>query len=367
MRILYFVNGIGYKGGIGRIVVDKANYMADKLNHDVAICLYDNNLDSAYPVSPKVRLIPLGGGIKLNSSSFGKCWGVIKSASLMKSVIHDWKPDVIVNEQTQMLTWMLPFVCRQIPKVIVIHFSRMGMEYNLEGKTKLFKRTYFHIAESIYSRYDRFVVLTNEDSANWKLNNKMVIPNFSTFTTDTLSDLKSKRVICVARYHVQKRLDLLLKIWSLVYPSHKDWNLSVFGSGPDKAKLQKQVHDMRLDSSVSLNESIDDVKAEYLKSSIFCLTSQHEGQALVLLEAILIGLPICAFNVVGVNWSKAAALSCDFGDVATYANNLMKLMDDAQLRKKLRDKALKEVAPKYEINHIMSMWDDLFVGLTSCK
>lgn len=45
----------------------------------------------------------------------------------------------------------------------------------------------------------------------------------------------------------------------------------------------------------------------------------------------------------------------------------MKLMDDAQLRKKLRDKALKEVAPKYEINHIMSMWDDLFVGLTSCK
>lgn len=77
----------------------------------------------------------------------------------MKSVIHDWKPDVIVNEQTQMLTWMLPFVCWQIPKVMVIHFSRMGMEYNLEGKTKLFKRTYFHIAESIYSRYDRFVVL----------------------------------------------------------------------------------------------------------------------------------------------------------------------------------------------------------------
>lgn len=38
MRILYFINGLSYKGGMARIVVDKANYLSDVLGHEVTIC-----------------------------------------------------------------------------------------------------------------------------------------------------------------------------------------------------------------------------------------------------------------------------------------------------------------------------------------
>ena len=56
MKILYFVNGLNYKGGIARIVVDKANYLADKFKHDVTICVANNIVESAYPLSHNVKI-----------------------------------------------------------------------------------------------------------------------------------------------------------------------------------------------------------------------------------------------------------------------------------------------------------------------
>ncbi len=56
-----------------------------------------------------------------------------------------------------------------------------------------------------------------------------------------------------------------------------------------------QIEKLGLAGSFILNDAIDDVKSEYLKSSIFALTSEHEGFVLVLLEAMTMGLPICMF------------------------------------------------------------------------
>mgnify|MGYP000163916779 CR=1 FL=1 len=47
MRILYFINGLSYKGGMARIVVDKANYLSDVLGHEVTICTYNGKVESA--------------------------------------------------------------------------------------------------------------------------------------------------------------------------------------------------------------------------------------------------------------------------------------------------------------------------------
>ena len=74
------------------------------------------------------------------------------------------------------------------------------------------------------------------------------------------------------------------------------------------------------------------------------------------------GLPICMFNVVGTSWlsnAEQAVLACDFGDIDKFTENLSLLMNDFDLRKKIRDNALKEL-PKYHIDHIMKQWNDLF-------
>ena len=348
---------------MARIVVDKANYLADKFHHDVTICVANDVESSAYNLSKNVKLCKIGGGNQLNANSLRKivcCFTQIKNISRL---LNEIEPNIVVNAQTQVVTWTLPFIRRDIPKIMEIHFSYLGMEYNLNDKSRLFKTLYFAVAKSIYRRYGRFVILTDEDRHYWNLKNMVVINNFTQLSTDRLSDLSSKRIICVARYHVQKRLDLLIDAWAKIHDRHNDWKVEVFGMGPDKAILQSLIDKLGLTDSFILNDAVDDVKSEYLKSSIFALTSEHEGFGLVLLEAMTVGLPICMFNIVGVGWAYnngQTVLACDFGDTESYAKNLEKLIENPQLRVKLRNNALKEL-PKYSIDHIMSQWNDLFI------
>ena len=288
--------------------------------------------------------------------------GVIACFKKLSKLLRKIQPDIVVNAQTQVVTWALPFICKNIPKIMEIHFSHIGMEYNIKDKSALFKNLYFSFATYFYKRYDRFVVLTEEDKPYWKgLKNITVINNFTHIATNKLSDLSSKRIICVARYHEQKRLDLLIDAWAIIHDKYGDWKVEVFGMGPDKEKLQMQIEKLGLAGSFILNDAIDDVKSEYLKSSIFTLTSEHEGFGLVLLEAMTMGLPICMFNVVGTGWAcndGRTALGCRFGDVDKFAENLSRLIESPVLRLKLRDNALKEL-PKYNINHIMIQWNCL--------
>ena len=122
-----------------------------------------------------------------------------------------------------------------------------------------------------------------------------------------------------------------------------------------------QIDNLGLTESFILNDAVDDVKTEYLKSSIFALTSEYEGFVLVLIEAMTMGLPICMFDVVGTSWASnggKTALSCDFGDTDAFAHNLSLLIENPQLRLELREKALKEL-PKYNIDTIMAKWNEL--------
>lgn len=166
----------------------------------------------------------------------------------------------------------------------------------------------------------------------------------------------------MARYHKQKRLDLLIESWARICDKYTDWKVEVFGKGPDKQMLQMQIDELELTSSFILHDAVDDIKSEYLKSSIFALTSEHEGFALVLLEAMSMGLPICMFNVIGTSWLSNAGqvvLACDFGDTEQFARNLSMLIENYQLRLDVRNNALKEL-PKYHIDHIMKQWNNLF-------
>ena len=67
------------------------------------------------------------------------------------------------------------------------------------------------------ARYDRFVVLTEEDKGYWpQLPNLRVIPNPRTFTLPEPASLDSHTVLAVGRYTHQKGFDLLLQAWAIV-------------------------------------------------------------------------------------------------------------------------------------------------------
>ena len=71
----------------------------------------------------------------------------------------------------------------------------------------------------------------------WKTNNIIIIHNPLGFKIPMESTLfNNKVVIAVGRISYQKGYESLIDIWGLVYKTHPDWKLHIYGEG-DKKKL----------------------------------------------------------------------------------------------------------------------------------
>src|SRR5690606_14807553 len=122
---------------------------------------------------------------------------------------------------------------------------------------------------AIARKYDRFVVLTEEDKLYWgNLMNLQVIPNANRFDPLGKADMTTKRVIAVGRYDYQKGFDDLIKIWKVVHEQQPDWILAIYGNGPLESQLQKLVSDLRLQRVIQLCPPVKDIEKEYMSSSI---------------------------------------------------------------------------------------------------
>ncbi|MCH4242512.1 MAG: glycosyltransferase [Prevotella sp.] len=362
MKVLYFINGLNYKGGIARIVVDKVNYLVSHYGHDITICTLNNSTKSFYPLSPKVKLKPFGGEKNEQNSVLGKIRKMMVIPNLIRKILNRGGYDIVVNAQTQLITWILPFICRKTPKIMEIHFSHIGMSCNIREKGKFFTFFYWMVAKQIYSKYDKFVILTEEDRTYWKLNNIEVINNFTEFKSPVPSVSKDNTILCVARYQVQKRLDLLIASWHLIFKEYPEWKIEVYGMGGDKPVLQKEIDECGMSGCFILHDAVDDIEKVYARSSIFALSSEHEGFALVLLEAMSASLPVCAFGVVGVKGivkDGKTGLLCDYPDVKALSQNLSILINDKDLRERLGRNGHQELR-KYGVDKTMQKWQNLF-------
>ena len=120
------------------------------------------------------------------------------------------------------------------------------MQYNRKGILGWIDKWRTRQDERIVRRFDKFVVLTNEDREYWgKLPNMEVIPNAAMHVSEHYSDVTEKRVIAVGRLDYQKGFDRLIEAWQLIQHSKKfaDWNLDIFGQGEWQEMLQQMIEE----------------------------------------------------------------------------------------------------------------------------
>lgn len=71
--------------------------------------------------------------------------------------------------------------------------------------------------------------------------------------------------------------------------------LLILGEGPLRPTLERQVHQLKLESDVAMPGHVSDIRPYLAKASAFALSSRFEGMPLVLLEALQARLPIVSF------------------------------------------------------------------------
>ena len=365
-------------GGLARIVIDKINWLVDK-GYDITLCNIEAlDVKPAYPIDSRVKLIR--GDIQTKPGGMlTRAKGVMGAVKRTKEVIQQVKPDIIVNAHCPLVTWILPFVCRNIPKIVEMHQSRQGLEvFNRQFMSPFARWGHRHAIKWIYSKYDRFVVLTNGDKEAWGCKNCLVIPNFvnlnanpngnhntNAMNADNIKapvNVEDHQIIMLARLMPQKRIDLMIDIWALLVKEFPEWQVKVLGEGMLRPLLEEKIRTLGLQESFLLPGEVKDVTNELLASDILCLTSEYEGFGIVLIEAMAKGLPVIAFEYVGVHDiinDGVDGFILPFGDVEGYAQKLKQLMTDKELYKRLATKALSSVH-KFDKEMVMKKWNVLF-------
>lgn len=375
MKLLYFVNSLTNSGGIERILVDKVNYLAGLPNvpYDIHVAYYGRKSDKLfYRLHPSVTLHPIN--IMDSTSSFSKKIMVISVLyRYIKQIVSEVNPDVIINENMRLTSYILPFTFKNIPRIYVIHFSYEGLKImDKEAIPNPLKRHFLMwLRTSFLKKYDKFIVLTEHDKQMWNAPSVEVIPNFTNVHSNDLSRLNSKKAICVGRLEYQKDISMLIHAWKLVVGEEPEWTLDIWGRGNEYESLMDLIEETGLKKSVYLKGTTQRIETEYNQASLFVLSSRYEGFALVLLEAMNVGLPCVSFDIPGCNnlisdgdngiIAKERTTECLANSILKY----IRLGKEEKLR--MQSNALTTVA-KYSKERVMQMWIQLFETLhAQCK
>lgn len=173
---------------------------------------------------------------------------------------------------------------------------------------------------------------------------------------------RPKTVVSLGRFdNKQKRLDILVKAFSIFHQTHPDYTLAIYGSGEDEDKLKQFIAENQVEQFVRLMGVSRDSLHDLSKEGMFVISSDYEGISNSLLEAMAVGLP-----VVSTDHSPGGArllvndhengLLVPMRDPEAMANAMSEYADNPELAIKCGQNA-KKVLERFEVSKIVDMWE----------
>ena len=374
LKIVYCTPALYMAGGVERVLTLKANYFAEHFGYDITIILTEGkDKPLFYPLSDRIKIVNLNVNFEeLWTSSFVKKVFVYLSKQrifkkrLTAELMHI-HPDITVSLLRREINFIND-IKDGSKKIGELHVNRANYRNFEEGDANfiknLFAKFWMRSLVSHLKQLDKFIVLTEEDKASWtELSNVEVIPDPLAFDITEVSPLKAKRVIAVGRYVYQKGFDLLLQAWAKIEKLFPDWELAIYGMG-DRSSYENLAQQLGINMNrCHLNGSTQNIRKEYLESSLFVFSSRFEGFGMVLIEAMACGLPVVSFDCPcgpkDIVSHDEDGLLVPSGDIDKLANAMSQLMDSYELRHQMAKNAICNVR-RFQIDEIADRWQLLF-------
>lgn len=378
MKLIYCTHSTYNPGGMERVLLNKVTYLSQLLGWEVAVVTTDQHQRPPfYPFPEKVRMTDLE--INYSEDNEKGAWKKItgylckrkEHKRKLTALLLKEKPDIVVSLYPSESSF-IPDIKDGSKKVLELHYCKFfRLQYGRKGLLGWIDKLRTRQDEQIVRRFDKFVVLTNEDRRYWgDLPNIEVIPNAAMHVSDAYSDVMNKRVIAVGRLDYQKGFDRLIQAWELVQHTGKftDWKLDIYGQGEWQEMLQQMIDKAELQNTVCLNRPTKQIGEEYVKNDMLVMSSNYEGFPMVMIEAMACGLPVVSFDYKcgpkDIIQSGINGLLVPNGDIQALADAMMKVMEDEAYRKMLSLNARK-VVDTYSEQAVMAQWIRLFTSITA--
>ena len=371
MKIAYIIEGVFNSGGMERVLSRKSNYLVNQ-GYDITIITTDQKQRASFfQFSDKIKFYDLGVNYYdlVGSGLLSGFFGLLKKNKLCKQklteLLLEQRFDIVISMFGNDAA-ILHGINDGSKKILEFHLSRYyRLQKGKSGLRKVLEQIRVIKDKQIAKKYSKFVVLTSEDAKDWgSIPNMVAIPNPTSFFPVVSSKLNAKSVIAVGRLTAEKGYDKMVQAWEKVAQKHPDWTLNIFGEGELKNDIQDMIIQRNLQNNIILNAPTQHIEYEFLRSSIFLITSKYEGFGLVILEAMSCGVPPVAFackcGPLELITNEVDGLLTNIGDTTALSDAICRLIEDDDLRNSFGDQARKTVENRFSEKVIMKQWVSLF-------
>lgn len=138
----------------------------------------------------------------------------------------------------------------------------------------------------------------------------------------------------VGRFHYQKGVLELLKIWKIIYGKKPDAKLALVGTGPLDAEVRDQIGELGLQFNVDLHGFKDGAEKHeiFKQSKIVVHPATYDSGGMAAVEAMAWGLPGVSFDLEALKtYYPQGMLKTPCFDLEKFSENICLLLENEQL------------------------------------
>jgi len=173
-----------------------------------------------------------------------------------------------------------------------------------------------------------------------------------------------KCILSVGRLESVKGVQYLIRAMKRVHDNIPDARLIIIGNGQERAMLEALSIQLGIQKNVQFVGKVphEKVLSFMQQADVFVLPSLSEGFPMVIIEALACGLPVVASGVGGVPeiiTNEANGYLVKAKDTESIADNILLLLQDEKLRKKISDNN-KQLVKKYTWENVITRLEKIY-------
>ncbi|MHA1937117.1 MAG: N-acetyl-alpha-D-glucosaminyl L-malate synthase BshA [Candidatus Thorarchaeota archaeon] len=176
-------------------------------------------------------------------------------------------------------------------------------------------------------------------------------------------DPDAKILLHASNFRRVKRVVELIEIMRIVADHYPKVRLIIAGDGPTRIEVERKIEALDLCDNIHLLGVKSNMQEIMCSADVFLLNSTLEGMPLVLLEAMSCALPVVTTPAGGipelVRPNKDGVVTEGF-EIDEYAQAIIEILDDDQLRKKIGKAGRKRVEESFSAERIVTEYEKVF-------
>lgn len=331
MKLLFYIDSM-HKGGANRVMANLTDYFANS-GYDVILVndILSGQRDPEYPVNPLVNRVILD----VQGSS--KVFSNLKRITKLRELIKAEKPDSVVSFMGPPNIRMLLASAFLKSRTVVSVRNDPTKEYGVGWIKRLIANVVFLLADGC--------VFQTEDASLYfnrcvRRKSKVIVNPVNEAFYGVDRSGTPRNIVTVGRLVPQKNHILLIDAFAKIADEFPEENLIIYGEGPLREEMEKQIADLQLTNRIFLPGSTSRVPEVLSEAKLFVLSSDFEGMPNALMEAMAVGVPVISTDCpcggprsLVESESQGQLVPC--GDAVALSNCMKAILSSQKLQQEL--------------------------------